>query len=153
MSAYEWLLAVHILAVVVWVGGGFTMQFLTTRVARSNDPVRMAALAGDTEWIGLHVYMPASIVTLIAGISLVINGHWGWGHFWILFGLFGIFFSAIVGATFLGPEAGRIKKLIEEHGPNAPAVLTRMDRIFLVSRIELAILLLVVADMALKPGS
>jgi uncharacterized membrane protein len=153
MSAYEWLLAVHILAVVVWVGGGFTMQFLTTRVASSNDPVRMAALAGDTEWIGLHVYMPASIVTLIAGISLVINGHWGWDHFWILFGLFGIFFSAIVGATFLGPEAGRIKKLIEEHGPSAPAVRARMDRIFLVSRIELVILLLVVADMALKPGS
>jgi uncharacterized membrane protein len=153
MSAYEWLLALHILCAVVWVGGAVTMQVLATRAAGSDEPARMVALSGDTEWIGLHVYMPASILALISGIALVLNGHWGWGHFWILFGLFGIFFSAIVGATFLGPEAGRIKKLIEEHGPAAPAVLERMNRIFLVSRIELVILLLVVADMALKPGS
>jgi uncharacterized membrane protein len=153
MTAYQWLLALHILCAVVWVGGVVTMQFLTIRAVASNDPPRMAALGGEAEWIGMHVYMPASILALLSGIALVLNGHWGWGHFWVLFGLFGIFFSAIVGATFLGPEAGRIKKLIEEQGPSAPAVRTRMDKVFLVSRIELAILLLVVADMALKPGS
>jgi uncharacterized membrane protein len=153
MTGYQWLLALHILSVVVWVGGAVTMQILAVRAAGSNDPARMAAFGGDTEWIGLHVYMPASILVLISGIALVLNGHWGWGHSWIVFGIFGILFSAIVGATFLGPEAGRIKKLIEEHGPTAPAVRDRMNRVFLVSRIELVILLLVVADMALKPGS
>jgi hypothetical protein len=57
------------------------------------------------------------------------------------------------GAAFLGPEAGRLKKLMQEQGETAPEVGTRLSRIFLVSRIELVVLLLVVADMALKPGS
>lgn len=153
MTAYQWLLALHILFAVIWVGGVTTMQLLAVRGQHARDPDRMANLAGEIEWVGLHVYLPASVLALISGIALVLNGHWGWAHFWILFGLFGILFSAIVGSTFLGPEAGRIKTLMQEQGPGAPVVQTRMARIFLVSRIELAILLLVVADMALKPGS
>jgi hypothetical protein len=42
---------------------------------------------------------------------------------------------------------------MEEQGESAPEVRSRLSRIFLVSRIELLILLLVAADMALKPGS
>jgi hypothetical protein len=42
---------------------------------------------------------------------------------------------------------------MQEQGEAAPEVGTRLSRIFLVSRIELVVLLLVVADMALKPGS
>jgi uncharacterized membrane protein len=153
MTGYQWLLAVHILCVVVWVGGTGTMQILAIRAQGASDPSRMVVLGGEVEWVGQHVYLPASILVLISGIAMVINGEWGWGHFWILFGLFGILFSAITGATFLGPEAGRLKKLMQEQGENAPEVRSRLSRIFLVSRIELLVLLLVVADMALKPGS
>jgi uncharacterized membrane protein len=153
MTAYQWLLALHILCAVIWVGGTVTMQLLAIRGLAAGDPERMAAFAGDVEWVGQRFYLPASILVLISGIAMVINGHWGWAHFWILFGLFGILFSAVTGATFLGPESGRLKKLIQEHGAGAEIVRTRMNRLFLVSRIELVILLLVVADMALKPGS
>ncbi|MDP9227271.1 MAG: DUF2269 family protein [Actinomycetota bacterium] len=153
MTLYGLYLAIHILAVVVWVGGTLTVQILATRANNSEDPARMAALAGDTEWVGMRVFMPASILALISGIVLVLDGHWGFGHFWILFGLFGILFSAVTGAAFIGPETGRLKKLIEDEGPAASPVRDRMQRIFLISRIELVILLLVVADMALKPGS
>jgi uncharacterized membrane protein len=153
MSGYEWLLALHILSAVVWVGGTVTLQILAMRAQRQSDPNRLIVLGGEVEWVGQHVYLPASILVLISGIAMVVNGHWGWGHFWVLFGLFGILFSAITGSAFLGPEAGRLKKLMQEQGEDAPEVRSRLSRIFLVSRIELLILLLVVADMALKPGS
>jgi uncharacterized membrane protein len=153
MTAYQWLLALHILSIVVWVGGNLTIQILATRIRASHEPVRMAAMGGDAEWVGMRVFLPASILAVISGVSLVLNGNWGWNHFWIGFGIFGFLFSAIVGSAFLGPESGRIKTLIESEGPNSSAVQARTDRVFLISRIELVILFLVVADMALKPGS
>jgi hypothetical protein len=41
---------------------------------------------------------------------------------------------------------------VEQRGPDDPEYLRRLGRIFLVSRIELVILILVVIDMAIKPG-
>ena len=42
--------------------------------------------------------------------------------------------------------------MVEERGPEDPEYLRRLGRIFLVSRIELFLLILVVLDMAVKPG-
>ena len=61
-------------------------------------------------------------------------------------------FSFIVGAGYLGPESGRLSKLVEERGPEDPEYLRRVSRIFLVSRIELVLLILAVLDMTIKPG-
>ncbi len=72
---------------------------------------------------------------------------------WILFALIVFGGSFVLGAGFIGPESGRIGKLIEAEGPTAPEVQRRIKRIFLVSRIELAFLILVVLDMVVKPGA
>ena len=53
----------------------------------------------------------------------------------------------------MGPELGRVGKLIAERGPDEAHVASRMDRILTVSRIELIVLFLVVVDMAVKPGA
>jgi hypothetical protein len=43
-------------------------------------------------------------------------------------------------------------KMVEERGPDDPEYRRRLARIFLVSRIELLLLILVVLDMTVKPG-
>jgi uncharacterized membrane protein len=153
MDLYELLLAIHILAAVVWVGGATAIQVLAYRTAATNDGVRIATFAGETEWVGMRVFMPASIVVLLAGIALVLEGSWGFDQLWILLGLAGIAFSIVVGAGFLGPESGRIKELMEARGPDDTEVKDRIRRIFMISRIELGVLLLIVLDMAIKPGA
>jgi hypothetical protein len=70
----------------------------------------------------------------------------------VAFGFAGWLFSAIVGSAYLGPESGRLSKLVEERGPEDPEYLRRLARIFFVSRIELIILIIVVLDMTIKPG-
>jgi uncharacterized membrane protein len=153
MDLYELLLAIHILAAVIWVGGATSLQVLAIRATGSGDPVRMATFAGEAEWVGMRIFMPSSIVVLLAGIALVLEGGWGFDQLWILLGLAGIAFSIVVGAGFLGPESGRIKELMEARGPEDTEVKDRIRRIFMISRIELAILLLIVLDMAIKPGA
>ncbi len=153
MSLYSVLLFVHILGAVVWIGGGVSLQVLGVRVRASGDPQRMAALATDAEWMGTRLYMPASGVVLLAGIALVFTGSWSFQQLWVALGLVAFAFSFIVGATVVGPIAKKIGDRLATHGPEDSEVQASIQRIFLASRIELAVLIFIVFDMAVKPGS
>jgi uncharacterized membrane protein len=153
MSTYEIFLAVHILAAVVWVGGAFVIQVLAFRILREAVPERMAAFAKDTEWVGMRFFLPASLTLLVFGFLLVNEAGWSLSDAWLIFALIVIAASIVTGAGFLGPEAGRLGKAIEQQGPASPEVRERLSRILLISRIELIFLIAVVVDMVAKPGS
>lgn len=151
ITGYQWLLFGHILAAVLWVGGASTIQLLAFRILRSDDPARIAGFAQDVEWVATRLFMPASFVLLGFGIAAVENAGWDWGSAWISIGLLVWVLSALTGMAFLGPESGRIGRLVAAQGPESPEAQRRIRRILLVSRVELALLLLAVAVMALKP--
>ena len=147
---YEFALWVHVFTAVIWVGGGLAIQAFAFRITRANDPVRLAGVAKDAEWIGLRIFTPASILLLVFGFVLVAEGNWGY-DFWVIFGLVVLALSALTGMAFLGPEAGRIGKLIEQHGVEYPEVQDRIKRILKISRIEAVLLVAVVFAMVVKP--
>ena len=153
MTTYEILLFLHILMAVVWVGGGATMQMLASRVIRTGDEARKIALLRDIEWVGQRVYTPAAGVLLLLGIFLVIDGNWSFGDPWISGGILIWLVSFATGAGFLGPEMGRIGKLVTAEGSGSQAVSARVDRLLLVSRIDLLLLVVAVFLMSVKPGS
>ena len=154
MDLYEILKTFHVLAAVIWVGGAATVQFLAIRAISLKDPKKLISMAPDFEWVGMRVFMPSSILLLILGIAMVVKEEaWAFGDTWIIIGFAGILFSILVGSLFLGPESGRLGKLIEAKGPEDAEVQSRMKRLFVISRIELAVLLIVVADMVVKPGT
>ena len=152
MSLYEFLLFVHILMAVTWVGGGIAIQVLAIRATRAKDPVRTAAVSADAEWMGLRVFMPASILLLVSGIWAASEGNWDFGQAWISIGFGAFLFSFFLGMTFLGPESGRIKQLVRERSYEDPEVQRRIGRILLFSRIELVVLLVAIWAMVAKPG-
>ena len=151
VTSYSVWLALHILLVAIWVGGGFALQLFAIRAMRSDDPSRVAALTADAEFIGGRVFAPASLGVAVLGFILVGEGDWSY-DFWLVFAIAAWAASAATGSAFLGPESGRINKLVEAHGPEAPEVKARARRIFLVARVDLLILMLVVLDMTIKPG-
>jgi uncharacterized membrane protein len=152
MSYYEFLLFGHLLFVAAWVGGDLMLQMFYLR-ARAAGPDQVVRFAGDAEWIGLRLLNPAALLVLLFGILLVteVDGY-EFSQFWISAGLAMFLASAIAGAAFLGPEAGRIGKLAEERGVEDTEVQRRIGRVLLVSRIELVLLILIVLDMVVKPG-
>ena len=152
MNSYEWLLFFHIAAAIVWLGGNLAVQILAIRANRADDPARMVAIAHEAEWFGMRIFLPSSLTVLVLGIILTVDGPWDFGQTWIVLALIGWGLSFVTGAAFLGPESGRIGKLLAAEGPESPAVRARIQRIFLVSRIELVLLYLIVLDMVVKPG-
>jgi uncharacterized membrane protein len=138
---------------VVWVGSDVAIQIFVIRATRAGAD-RVAYFAKEIEWYGTRVLLPTSLTLLILGFILLgqSDGAFDLGQGWVTFGLVVWLFSFLVGLTYLGPESGRLSKVVDERGPDDPEYQKRIGRIFLVSRIELVLLILVVLDMAVKPG-
>jgi uncharacterized membrane protein len=148
---YTFFKSVHVIAAVIWVGGAAVTQLFALRALATNDGKRQAEFAKDAEVIGMRTFMPASLILFLAAIGMMVNAHWPWGQNWAVFGLVAFGLSFVIGAGFLGPESGRLAKLIAEEGPEAPAVTARIRRILMVSRCELVLLLVVIWNMVVKP--
>jgi len=143
--------ALHVLMAIVWVGGALMIQLFAFKIIRTNDNQQLVRFTHDVEFISMRTFIPASLVLVILGVVLVHQGNWGY-HFWVVFALVIWALSFITGAAYLGPESGRIGKLIAERGVDAE-VQRRIERILLISRVELVLLALVAMDMVLKPGA
>jgi uncharacterized membrane protein len=153
VELYDWLLLGHILAATAWVGGAITMQIVGARLVRAESGEAIAAFARTAEWIGPRLYMPASLSVLGFGIALVaVSDAWSVGQLWIILGLVGIAISAIGGAVFFGPQSKRIGEAVRAEGAESERAQALIRRLYVVGRIDVLILLLVVADMVLKPG-
>ncbi len=151
MTWYTFFKSVHIVAAAIWIGGAFMIQAFAFRILRTGDARRQAEFAKDSEVIGMRVFIPATWLLLLAGIAMMINLDWSWGQNWIVFGLIAFALSFVVGAGFLGPESGRIAKVIERDGPESPEAQRRIRRILLIGRCELIVLLAVIVNMVVKP--
>jgi uncharacterized membrane protein len=148
---YTFFKSVHVLAAVVWVGGAVMIQAFSLRIVRTNDARRMADFAKDSEVIGMRLFMPATWLLLLAAIGMMVNLDLSWGQNWIVLGLIAFALSFVLGAGFLGPEGGRIAKVVERDGPESPDAQRRIRRILLFSRCELVVLITVVVNMVVKP--
>ena len=129
------------------------LTILGLKAERSDDPNEVVTLARWAAWVGERLFAPAGGIVLAMGIALMINTDWGWGKFWVDAGLVGYALSMVIGMAVLSPQAKRIAALSESQGPTAPETLAAISRILLIARFDVAILLLVVADMVTKPFS
>jgi uncharacterized membrane protein len=150
---YDGLLFVHIVAAVIWVGGAVMINILGSRAARSRDPVRMATIAREGEFVGQRVIAPTTLVLLAMGLWMVaVNDGWTIGQTWIILALVGFGITFLSGALFFGPEAGRIGKGVDERGPDDPDIQRRIRRLIALGRFDIVLLVLTMADMVFKPG-
>jgi uncharacterized membrane protein len=143
----------HVSVAVFWVGGGILLTVLGLKAEMSDDPIEIALLARWAAWTGERLFAPAGGVVLVMGIAMMINTNWGWGKFWVVVGLIGYALTMAIGTGVLSPQAKRIAELSETKGTTDPETQAAIRRILVIARFDVAILLLVVADMVTKPFS
>lgn len=153
VTTAEWLLFGHLLAVAAWVGADAVLQVLAMRARRAGGE-HMVQMLGDAEWLGTRYLMPSALAVVAFGFALLgqYDDVYELSQFWVSFGLAVFIASFIAGAGFLGPESGRLKTLAASRGANDPEVQQRIRRIFLISRIELVLLIAAIFVMVAKPG-
>jgi uncharacterized membrane protein len=147
MTLYEFLLFVHITGAVVWLGGAFTFQMYAFVVHRGGDPDEMARFAGRAGVLGERMFVPASLVVVLAGIWLIVDGNWDWGQLWVIFALVTFAASFLTGLLVISPIAKRIPVV----GPTTPEGQALIQRLFTILRIDLAFMYAIVFAMVVKP--
>ena len=103
-------------------------------------------------FIGMRVFLPASIVLFAAGVIMVAQ-QWSFGQLWVAVSMGLWVVSALVGALYLGPRAGKVAALFASEGPSSSAARAEMGKVFLASRLELLSFAIIIALMVFKPGA
>jgi uncharacterized membrane protein len=154
LSNTSWYLvfkSLHVLAAMIWLGGAAMIAVLAWSAQRTKDHAQLLQIGRQAEWLSTRVFVPASLVVVAMGFVLMSKGDFAYGNFWTLFGLIAWGVSFVVGAAFLGPESGKLARLIETKGPEDAAVIARLNRIISVARTDVVLILLIAADMVAKP--
>jgi len=148
---YDWLLLGHIVAAMVWLGGGVMLAALAVRVLRSQEPEEIARFLGNLRVLGPAVLAPASIGVLGLGVWLVLDsGTWDFGQLWVQLAL-GVFAVAfLVGPVIVGRAAINAGRA-HERG-DRDATLRQFRRWCWGYGLIVVLLVIATWDMVTKPG-
>ena len=152
MTLYEFLKLIHVLGAIAWVGTSIEQQLVGARAMSSNEKGRLAHFVDEAEWVGVRIMTPAAILVVTAGVLMVIESGWNFSDTWILIGIGLFVLTSLNGMVFLTPQTKRLKLSIAESGEDDASVQALVKRVTLGSRIDLLILIAIVADMVIKPG-
>jgi uncharacterized membrane protein len=152
VDTYTLLKFFHLLLAIVWIGGGTMLTILAELTRRANEPGAMARFARQVDWISTRIFIPSALIVFGLGFWLVHEGQWGYDHFWIIWGIVAFGASFLLGALFLGPQSGRVGKLIQAEGPDSARVLKQINLLVNVARLDLLLLASIVFVMVTKVG-
>ena len=139
----------HVLAAVLWVGGGFTTIIAGIILAGRSTAQTQLAIVQAVVLLAPRLFIPASIFTLASGVALLFVAGWGWQPFTVL-GLAGVIFTAGFGAIVLGPSCERALKLAATHGPEA--AIPSIRRVQRLAMMDYAVQFAIVFLMVVKPS-
>jgi len=144
MSRYSLLVTLHVASVIVWLGAGTTVAFVTIYARRArNGPIleQLGALVG---WMAPRVFAPAALAAFGFGVAAAHEGHWP-EQFWFHVGEGAFVFSFLVNVAARLPLLRRARR-----GQLDPSRLAQY--LLAVALAELTVLYLAVADMVAKPS-
>ena len=150
-SLYSWLLLLHILAAMVWVGGAVMLGAQATRVVVAKDAAEVARFLGSLRVIGPLVLAPATIAVLGLGIWMVLNSAaWDFKQEWVQIAL-GLFAAAFLIGAAHQSRAAILAERASRRGDH-PEALRQLVRWSIGYWTILALLVVAVWDMVMKPG-
>jgi uncharacterized membrane protein len=151
VTTYTVLKTIHVLATVIWVGGGVILVALIARARRASDTGTVVTLIKQVEFVGPRIFAASGGILVITGIWMVQNAGLPW-DLWVILGLVGWGATFVTGNFFLGPTSKKLDEALEQKGQDDPGAHALMDRLLAVARVDQVVLVLVIVDMVIKPG-
>ncbi len=151
LNAYTIFKSIHVLGVVIWVGSDVAIHVFALRAVKAG-PTFAGYFAKEAAWYAMFINTIASLVVLIAGFATLskLPGY-SLSTLWVSIGFVVWLASFLTGVFYLGPTSGKLGKSIDEAGTMGAPEQAILDKVLLVSRIDMLLLMLVVVDMIVKP--
>lgn len=105
----DFILAIHILGVVVGFGATFAYPVIFT-AARRADPKVMPFLWGTLKRIDRYIVNPGLLVVVLAGIYLASEGHY-WSDFFVAWGIVAALVIGGVVGSYMIPRERKLEEL------------------------------------------
>lgn len=152
MTLYDWLLLVHIIAAMIWVGGSILLLAIAARMARADDLNARLTFTRESDVAGPII--AASVwVLLAAGIGMVIESEvWEFSQLWIWLSLTLFAVSGFVGGAYYGRANKRMVAALESGEPGRAEADRLARQTITVARVDVLLLLVIVGLMVFKPG-
>jgi uncharacterized membrane protein len=149
MDTYLAVKYLHIIFVIIWLGGGFAMVFLGARANRAKDETDLVHIVQDVIYLAGHLFVPSSLLVFVFGaIAAWLN--WSFDTLWIDIGIVGFILTFVTGLFVLMPRANKVGALLKAEGISRE-VVDRSRQILRIAQFDFVMLYIVVADMVLKP--
>jgi uncharacterized membrane protein len=148
MSYYVFLKFLHVLLVVIWLGGGFGLVILAVRADRARADAELAHVVQQVIFM-TKVFIPAAFGAFILGITMVLLS-WSFSDLWVIIGLLGFALTVGTGILVLKPRSDRIGELISKEGISK-AVVEQSRELLQIAKFDFVMLFIVAADMVIKP--
>jgi uncharacterized membrane protein len=151
LNAYGVLKFLHVLSVIVWVGGVAALSVVAWRMRNERNREVLAGLVRYASSYGERVAGPASFIVLLTGPIMVGMAHIGFGTFWVLCGFAGLTAHFWIGATALRRRTKALLRLASAASGDDGALQEASRSLWSAQLIYFAIMAAVVAAMVLKP--
>jgi uncharacterized membrane protein len=153
MTLLPWLHFVHVLAAIVWLGGGILLMLASMYVRSSTDPKALTFFARMLSYVGLRGLTPAVVVLLVTGVWMILDGSgWTFSQFWVQLALALFAVAFLIGAVYMSRVGLQMESTARAgalEGATGQSLVTRWQ---LGYSIVLVVLLAALWDMVFKPG-
>src|SRR3712207_2336774 len=154
MTSYEFFKFLHVLFAVAWIGGAIAVQVFALRSKTSSVPGAMKHYADVAGWMGPHYFAPIAGLTVVWGVILVVISSVDFSDAWVLIGIVLYAITFLTGMLYLKPQGEKIAAGMETlQGPPSSDLQERIRRVEMIGRIDLVLLIAIIADMVIKPGA
>ena len=148
MNYSAWFLFLHIVGVILYVGGDIILNILALKSYKEQD---VNGFLKVVKWISPVVGIGA-ILTLPSGIGLVLQSSvWSFSMFWVLSGLFMVVIAGISESIYFSKQLREIQSILTEQVSDNTEVTTRMKHIIRIAFIINLLFLIVIWLMVFKP--
>ena len=165
MSRYEFFLFLHVVAAAAWFGAALLSMALLELASRAGELSWLVRFGEFDNSLAKALFIPAALVTLVAGLVLVFDGPWSFGDDgWVTGGLILLVAIFALGIGLIVPTGQRLTEaaksaLAPPAELEAPAVdlndrtevTDLIRRLRLLSWVDVSLLAIVFFLMTVKP--
>ena len=148
MDFYSIFKFLHVICAIAWVGGGMTLIAAHVLATRANGDAEFFSSLNIMNALGKTWFVPASMLTLVTGILTTAMGGM-WFSLWVLLGLAGFAWTFFTGIRFIEPSGRKIAETVA--AGRTDEALIAGKRMMQIIKFDYTVMLVVIADMVLKP--
>lgn len=150
MDYYSLLKLLHVLLIVIWLGGGFALVLLAARADRTRDNGELIHVVQQIIFM-TRIFIPAALGVFVLGTGMVLL-NWQFSDLWVIIGLAGFAATFGMGVLALKPCAERVGMLVGKEGIS-PMAVAQARRLLSLAKFDFVMLFIIVADMVIKPAA